>query len=363
MNNAVQEKYLGDLVNTSGTIRNTVEEIKNKGFGIVNEIIALLDEIPLGRFKMEIGLKLRQAMLLNGMLYNSEAWHAVSEVELRQLESVDEHLLRALVKGHAKTPLEFLYLEAGAIPIRMIVASRRLMYHQAILKREETELTHKIYKEQINNTTPGDFVELLAKDFELINVQKNDAEIRNMNTSLYKQFIKKRIKASAFTQLSESQQKHSKVRHIEYEALKTQTYMTSPIFSNEEVNLLHALRSRMTDCKVNFRQKYASSSLVCNLCAVSDEDQQHILNCKVLTEKVKSAEIIKEKVKYAHLFSSDVYKQKAITVVYEELFQIRKNLSEKLNSQLELAPSPTQPVELMTSDDLLHCIDNLFSEK
>ena len=363
MNNAVQEKYLGDLVNTSGTIRNTVEERKNKGFGIVNEIIALLDEIPLGRFKMEIGLKLRQAMLLNGMLYNSEAWHAVSEVELRQLESVDEHLLRALVKGHAKTPLEFLYLEAGAIPIRMIVASRRLMYHQAILKREETELTHKIYKEQINNTTPGDFVELLAKDFELINVQKNDAEIRNMNTSLYKQFIKKRIKASAFTQLSESQQKHSKVRHIEYEALKTQTYMTSPIFSNEEVNLLHALRSRMTDCKVNFRQKYASSSLVCNLCAVSDEDQQHILNCKVLTEKVKSAEIIKEKVKYAHLFSSDVYKQKAITVVYEELFQIRKNLSEKLNSQLELAPSPTQPVELMTSDDLLHCIDNLFSGK
>ena len=73
MNNAVQEKYLWDLVNTSGTIRNTVEDRKSKGFGIVNEI--KIDEIPLGRFKMEIGLKLRQAMLLNGMLYNSEAWH------------------------------------------------------------------------------------------------------------------------------------------------------------------------------------------------------------------------------------------------------------------------------------------------
>ena len=74
----------------------------------MNEIIAILDEIPLGRFKMEIGLKLRQAMLLNGILYNSEAWHSVIEVELRQLETVDEHLLRALVKGHIKTPLEFL---------------------------------------------------------------------------------------------------------------------------------------------------------------------------------------------------------------------------------------------------------------
>ena len=140
----------------------------------MNDIIVILYEIPLGRFKMEIGLKLRQAMLLNGILYNSEAWHSVTEVELRQLETVDEHLLRALVKGHSKTPLEFLYLEAGAIPIRMIISSRRLMYHHAILKREESELTQRIYMEQLNNTTPGDFVELLAKDFELINVQQND---------------------------------------------------------------------------------------------------------------------------------------------------------------------------------------------
>ena len=81
----------------------------SEGFGIVNEIIAILDEIPLGRYKMEIGLKLRQAMLLNGILYNCEAWHNVSEVEIRILETVDEFLLRALVKAHSKTPLEFLY--------------------------------------------------------------------------------------------------------------------------------------------------------------------------------------------------------------------------------------------------------------
>ena len=80
--------YLGDVVNSSGTIRDTIEDRKNKGFGIVNEILAILDEIPLGRYKMEIGLKLRQAMLLNGMLYNSEAWHAVSEKEVKILEDL-----------------------------------------------------------------------------------------------------------------------------------------------------------------------------------------------------------------------------------------------------------------------------------
>jgi hypothetical protein len=161
MNEATQEKYLGDLINTSGTCTKTIEERRSKAFGIVNEIIAILDEIPLGRYKMEIGLKLRQAMLINGMLYNSEAWHAITETDLRLLETVDEQLLRSLVKGHAKTPLEFLYLEAGATPIRFIISSRRLTYHQTILKREDSELTKRIYQEQLKNPSTGDFVKLL----------------------------------------------------------------------------------------------------------------------------------------------------------------------------------------------------------
>ena len=82
------------------------------------EIMAILEELPLGRHRMEIGLQLRQAMLLNCMLFNSEVWHNISENEVKMLEKVDEHLLRCLVKGHSKLPIEFLYLEAGAVPIK-----------------------------------------------------------------------------------------------------------------------------------------------------------------------------------------------------------------------------------------------------
>ena len=86
------------------------------GYGIVSEILAILEEFL---WEFEIGLRLRQVMLLNGILYNnSESWHAVTETEIRMLEKVDEHLLRSLVKGQSKTPLEVLYLEAGATPIR-----------------------------------------------------------------------------------------------------------------------------------------------------------------------------------------------------------------------------------------------------
>ena len=74
------------------------------------EIISILDEIPLEQHRMEIGLLLRQAMLINSMLFNSEAWHSMRENDIKMLEAVDEYLLRSLVHAHAKTPPEFLYL-------------------------------------------------------------------------------------------------------------------------------------------------------------------------------------------------------------------------------------------------------------
>jgi hypothetical protein len=145
---------------------------------------------------------------------------------------VDEHLLRALVRGHAKTPLEFLYLEAGAIPIRFILSSRRLIYHQTILKREENELVKRIYNEQRKNPTVGDFVELVHEDFKMMNEVQDDAKIQNTNTGGYKKNVKASIRNAAFKYLTDALAKHSKVSHIKYQKLEIQKYMVSPIFSN-----------------------------------------------------------------------------------------------------------------------------------
>jgi hypothetical protein len=110
----------------------------------MSEILAFIEEIPLGKYKMEIGLKLRQAMLIIGMLFNSEAWHSLSSNEIKIIESVDEYLLRGLVRGHSKTPLEFLYLEGGAVPIRFLISSMRMVYLKTILNRNYEELTKRI---------------------------------------------------------------------------------------------------------------------------------------------------------------------------------------------------------------------------
>ena len=100
------------------------------------------------------------------------------------------------------------------------------------------------------------------------------------NKKAYKQQVKKDIKEAAFKYLTEKQKEHSKVKDIEYLSLSTQKYMLSPVFTNEEVR--YALRSRGTECKSNFKNKYAHTNLLCLLCKAQNEDQQHILSCKVI---------------------------------------------------------------------------------
>ena len=75
MKESQKEKYLGDYVNEQGTLKDTLVDRRNKGYAIVSQILAMLKELPLYNLRIEIGLALRQAWLINGMLYNSEVWH------------------------------------------------------------------------------------------------------------------------------------------------------------------------------------------------------------------------------------------------------------------------------------------------
>ena len=115
MQQSNQEKYLGDIIDKSGKNKQNIEKRKAKGYGIVADILAIINEVPLGHWKIDSGLQLRQAMLINGMLFNSEAWHSVTKDDINSLEKVDEALLRGILKAHSKIPIEALYLESGIL--------------------------------------------------------------------------------------------------------------------------------------------------------------------------------------------------------------------------------------------------------
>ena len=105
----------------------------------------------------------------------------------------------------------------------------------------------------------------------------------------------------------------------------------SPIFNDKEVSLLFALRSEcVRECKANFRSYYKDSQeIFCILCTEKKIDnQQHVLECKVLSNNCKSEELVKNKISYEDIFK-DTNKQKNVTALFMQLLQIKNNSSKE----------------------------------
>ena len=85
MRNSDKEKYLGESIHKDGKQHATIVERLAKGYGIVANILTLLSDIPLGHRRMETGLELRQAWLINGILYNCEIWQKLTEKDKMDL--------------------------------------------------------------------------------------------------------------------------------------------------------------------------------------------------------------------------------------------------------------------------------------
>ena len=132
-----KEKYQGDYLSDKANPAATILDRKQKGFGILSEITAILEYIPLGVRRCEIGLTLRQSWFINGTLYNSEVWCAYTIHDIKMLEMLDRKILRQILGAHAKVQSEMLHLETGAIPLSHVIAVRRFLYLQNILKKNK----------------------------------------------------------------------------------------------------------------------------------------------------------------------------------------------------------------------------------
>ena len=111
MKEAGSAKYLGNFVTANGGVRDTIEDRRNKGWGKVATIKGILSAVDLGDHRVEVGLLLRKAILVNSLLFTAETWSGVKKADLVRIEQVDQSLLESLVSCHSKTPKEFAHLE------------------------------------------------------------------------------------------------------------------------------------------------------------------------------------------------------------------------------------------------------------
>ena len=80
------EKYLGQVISSDSKNTHNIEQLRNKGIGIQNNIIEMLERMPGGEFHFQIAVILRNSLLISSILSNSEVWYGLTKEEAKQLE-------------------------------------------------------------------------------------------------------------------------------------------------------------------------------------------------------------------------------------------------------------------------------------
>ena len=138
--------------------------------------------------------------------------------------------------------------------------------------------------------------------------------------------MKDKVQNAAFKYLISKKNMHSKVKDLSYPRLESQVYIKSGLFSNDELEMLFSMRSKMIQVKCNFPGLNKDEKR-CSLGCPDIEDQEHILNCRYLSEHLEDQSILAE-VSYQDIFNT-VEDQKNVVMVYKQLLEIRKDLIEK----------------------------------
>ena len=73
MKTASSETYLGDVLTSDSKITANIQSRCDKGQGIINQSVSMLQEVSFGYYYFEIALMFRNSMFLNGILCSSEA--------------------------------------------------------------------------------------------------------------------------------------------------------------------------------------------------------------------------------------------------------------------------------------------------
>ena len=75
METVEKEKYLGDII--SNDVKNTknIAARTNRGTGVVNQIVSILEDICFGKHYFVVAMVLRNALLISSLLTNAEAWY------------------------------------------------------------------------------------------------------------------------------------------------------------------------------------------------------------------------------------------------------------------------------------------------
>ena len=119
------------------------------------------------------------------------------------------------------------------------------------------------------------------------------------------------------------------MKNIKYERFEIMPYLNSPLFSDNNRQLLLALRTRtVRGIRSDFGGIYQDK--MCPLECGELDKLENILTCSVLRQHHRSREITNTDVKYQDIFSTDISKQQKVTEMFSQLLETRSQIIQSM---------------------------------
>jgi hypothetical protein len=202
--------YLGFVISSKGENMANIRQMKNKSLGIIRKIFNKLQSLSLKQYYFECAVILMNVMLRGSILYSCEMYYNLKENELRQIERIEEGLIRKILNTKKGFPITQLYLELGQHPARFEIQKMRILYLKYILEQPDDSQLKKFLNLQFEKPTRGDWASTCLKDLRELNISLSLEEIQQMTKYRFSNILKERIHENALKYLTGKQGKKGK---------------------------------------------------------------------------------------------------------------------------------------------------------
>ena len=168
-----------------------IRTIRNKSICTRRTIFSKLNSMKLQKYYFECGVIFLNTMLRTSILYASETYYNLKELEIRQIERIEENFMRQLLKTTKGCPISQLYLELGQRPARFDIFKLQLFYLKYILNQEEKSMLFQFFKIQLENPTKGDWASSVLDTLQQLGIHLTLEEIKEMSNHRYTVLVKK----------------------------------------------------------------------------------------------------------------------------------------------------------------------------
>ena len=283
MKNVHEQKYLGFIISDDGSNMKNIISKGNRAQGIKKEIQYLIQ--GLGKYTFESSIIYLNSLLRSTILFAAETMYNIQEKEYRQIERIEEDMLRRIFKTGKGCPIYQLYFEAGQMPARIIIKRMKLIFFQYILKQKEDSLLYTFLMAQKNFPSNGDWFSDILKILNDFEIDISEEDLKNMSKNRFKSIVRQKTEIAGVKYLKTLQKKCEKGARIVYDCLELQDYLNP--FSNlklEDQRFLFSLRCQMNILKSNFSRNKSIIPRYCIESCKKEIDNEHLVYCEKLNE-------------------------------------------------------------------------------